>query len=168
MKLPIGIITCLTGLSGSGKSTLANDVIYNNVLEQLHLPTETPPAFIKKLSGIEHIRAVERIDQTPLTRTPRSTPAVYSGAFDAIRELFASQQPAQLKPGYFSFNSGAGRCERCMGNGFEKVEMQFLSDLYITCPECEGSRYGNSALKYTYLGINISCLLYTSPSPRDS
>jgi len=156
VKLPIGIITCLTGLSGSGKSTLANDVIYNNVLDQLHLPTETPPAFIKKLSGIEHIGAVERIDQSPLTRTPRSTPAVYSGAFDAIRELFASQQSAQLKPGYFSFNSGAGRCERCMGNGFEKVEMQFLSDLYITCPECEGSRYGNSALKYTYLGINIS------------
>lgn len=156
VKLPIGIITCLTGLSGSGKSTLANDIIYSNILDQLHLPTDTPPAFIKKLTGIEHIGAVERIDQSPLTRTPRSTPAVYSGAFDAVRELFASQQSAQLKPGYFSFNSGTGRCERCMGNGFEKVEMQFLSDLYITCPECEGSRYGNSALKYQYLGINIA------------
>ncbi|MGJ8655852.1 MAG: excinuclease ABC subunit UvrA [Akkermansiaceae bacterium] len=156
VKLPIGIITCLTGLSGSGKSTLANDIIYNNILDHLHLPTETPPAFIKKLAGIQHIGAVERIDQSPLTRTPRSTPAVYSGAFDAVRELFASQQTTQLKPGYFSFNSGAGRCERCMGNGFEKVEMQFLSDLYITCPECEGSRYGRSALKYTYLGLNIA------------
>ena len=156
VKVPIGIITCLTGLSGSGKSTLANDIIYNNVLEQLHLSTETPPAFIKSIKGMEHIVAVERIDQSPLTRTPRSTPAVYSGAFDAVRELFASSQSAELKPGYFSFNSGAGRCERCMGNGFEKVEMQFLSDLYITCPECDGSRYGKSALKYKYLGKNIA------------
>ena len=156
VKLPIGIITCLTGLSGSGKSTLANDIIHNNVLDQLHLSSETPPAFIKSIKGVEHIKAVERIDQSPLTRTPRSTPAVYSGAFDAIRELFASSQSTQLKPGYFSFNSGAGRCERCMGNGFEKVEMQFLSDLYITCPECDGSRYGKSALKYKYLEKNIS------------
>ncbi len=156
VKLPIGIITCLTGLSGSGKSTLANDIIYNNILDQLHQPTATPSAFIKKLTGIEHIGAVECIDQSPLTRTPRSTPAVYSGAFDAIRELFATHQSTDLKPGYFSFNSGTGRCERCMGNGFEKVEMQFLSDLYITCPECDGSRYGNSALKYTYLEKNIA------------
>jgi len=160
VKLPIGIITCLTGLSGSGKSTLANDIIYNNILDQLHQPTETPPAFIKKLTGIEHIEAVERIDQSPLTRTPRSTPAVYSGAFDAIRELFSvastSGRYAPQKPGYFSFNSSDGRCQRCMGNGFEKVEMQFLSDLYITCPECDGSRYGTSALKYKYLGKNIA------------
>ena len=160
MKLPIGIITCLTGLSGSGKSTLANDIIYNNILDKLHQPTETPPAFIKKLTGIEYIEAVERIDQSPLTRTPRSTPAVYSGAFDAIRELFSvastSGRYAPQKPGYFSFNSGDGRCQRCMGNGFEKVEMQFLSDLYITCPECDGSRYGTSALKYKYLGKNIA------------
>lgn len=156
VKLPIGIITCLTGLSGSGKSTLANDVIYNNILEQLHQPTETPPAFIKKMTGIEHIDAVECIDQTPLTRTPRSTPAVYSGAFDAIRELFATHQATDLKPGYFSFNSGEGRCQRCMGNGFEKVEMQFLSDLYITCPECEGSRYTTTAKKYIYLDKNIA------------
>lgn len=159
VKLPIGIITCLTGLSGSGKSTLANDIIHNNVLEKLHLPSETPPAFIKSIKGMEHITAVERVDQSPLTRTPRSTPAVYSGAFDAIRELFASSQSVQLKPGYFSFNSGAGRCERCMGNGFEKVEMQFLSDLYITCPECEGARYGKSALNYKYLDKNISEVL---------
>ncbi len=159
VKLPIGIITCLTGLSGSGKSTLANDIIYSNLLDQLHQPTETPPAFIKKLTGLQHINYVERVDQSTLTRTPRSTPAVYSGAFDAIRELF-SQEPAAkrnaLKPGFFSFNAGTGRCERCMGNGFEKVEMQFLSDLYITCPECDGSRYNVSAKKFTYLGINIA------------
>ncbi len=156
VKLPIGIITCLTGLSGSGKSTLANDIIYSNILDQLHQPTETPPAFIKKMTGIEHIGSVERIDQSPLTRTPRSTPAVYSGAFDAIRELFSTEQSTALTPGYFSFNSGTGRCQRCMGNGFEKVEMQFLSDLYITCPECDGARYGSQALKYTYLGKNIA------------
>ncbi len=160
VRLPVGVITCLTGLSGSGKSTLANDIIYNNLLEHLHLPTETPPAFIKGIKGAEFISSVERIDQSPLTRTPRSTPAVYSGAFDAIRELFASHQSVDLKPGYFSFNSGTGRCERCMGNGFEKVEMQFLSDLYITCPECDGKRYGASALQYTYLEKNIAETLY--------
>mgnify|MGYP000518915936 CR=1 FL=1 len=159
VKLPIGVMTCLTGLSGSGKSTLANDVIYLNLLEKLHLPTEEPPAFIKKLTGLQYVSGVERIDQSPLTKTPRSTPAVYSGAFTAVRELFSLTDRGSrenLKPGFFSFNSGSGRCERCWGNGFEKVEMQFLSDLYITCPECEGSRYNTSALEYYYLGKNIA------------
>jgi len=162
VKLPIGIITCLTGVSGSGKSTLANDIIYLNLLHALHLPTQTPPAFIKNMTGLEHIASVQRIDQSPLTRTPRSTPAVYTGAFDAIRQLFTTSPEAKnksLKPGYFSFNSGEGRCQRCAGNGYEKVEMQFLSDLYITCPECQASRYSDAALRYKFQDLDIAATL---------
>jgi len=113
---------------------------------------------LKKLSGADYVSGVELVDQTPLTRTPRSTPAVYSGAFDCIRELYALSEDGKakgLKPGYFSFNSGDGRCERCWGNGYEKVEMQFLSDLYITCPECDGSRYNRAALQIQLDGRSI-------------
>lgn len=157
--LPLGIFTCLTGVSGSGKSTLANDVLYLNLASQLGLTASDEAAPIKNITGSNHIRTVERIDQSPLTRTPRSTPAVHSGAFEAIRQLFTMTPEAKaqkLKPGYFSFNSGDGRCQRCLGNGFEKVEMQFLSDLYITCPECEGKRYHQKTLEYEYDGRNIA------------
>ncbi|MFC4992570.1 excinuclease ABC subunit UvrA [Rubritalea tangerina] len=162
VAINIGSFNCLTGVSGSGKSTLANDVIYLNLLKAFLLNTEEDPAFIKSIKGVDHISGVERVDQSPLTKTPRSTPAVYAGAFDAIRELFALTEEAEekgIKAGYFSFNSGAGRCERCWGNGFEKVEMQFLSDLYITCPECEGSRYNTAALEITLHGHSIADIL---------
>ena len=162
VSIPIGTFTCLTGVSGSGKSTMANDVIYLNLLKAFLHNTEEDPAFIKSIKGVDHLAGVERVDQSPLTRTPRSTPAVYAGAFDAIRELFALTEQAesrQLKAGYFSFNSGAGRCERCAGNGFEKVEMQFLSDLFITCPECDGSRYNATALELELRGKSIAGIL---------
>ncbi len=157
--LPLGIFTCLTGVSGSGKSTLAHDILFANLSKELGTPTQRDAAPIKKLTGAKYLGGVEMVDQSPLTRTPRSTPAVHSGAFDAIRQLYTSTPEGiadALTPGYFSFNSGKGRCQRCMGNGFEKVEMQFLSDLYITCPECDGKRYTQKALTYTYLGRNIA------------
>jgi len=159
LDLPLGIFTCLTGVSGSGKSTLANEVLYLNLASKLGLTASEEAAPIKNITGTEHLSTVECIDQSPLTRTPRSTPAVHSGAFEAIRVLFTMTPEAKalkLKPGHFSFNSGDGRCQRCLGNGFEKVEMQFLSDLYITCPECEGKRYHQKTLEYEYHGRNIA------------
>ncbi|WP_425606130.1 excinuclease ABC subunit UvrA [Roseibacillus ishigakijimensis] len=163
LNLPLGTFTCLTGVSGSGKSTLAHDVLYLNLARELGEATEDEPAPISELTfPPEQIQSVQLIDQTPLARTPKSTPAVYLGAFEALRQLFTLMPEAKaagLKPGYFSFNSGAGRCERCLGNGFEKVEMQFLSDLYLTCPECEGRRYNRSALDFTYEGHSIADLL---------
>jgi len=163
LQLPLGVFTCLTGVSGSGKSTLAHDILFCNLAQHLGQTTNTPSnkeaASIKKLTGAKYLSSVELIDQSPLTRTPRSTPAVHSGAFEAIRQLYTSTPEGlanDLTPGYFSFNSGKGRCQRCMGNGFEKVEMQFLSDLYITCPECEGKRYTEKALTYQYDERNIA------------
>lgn len=158
-ELPLGVFTCLTGVSGSGKSTLAHDILYLNLAKQLGIISNEEAAPIKSLSGHQHLNTVEQVDQSPLTRTPRSTPAVHAGAFDAIRQLFAMGQEAsehQKTPGYFSFNSGTGRCQRCLGNGYEKVEMQFLSDLFITCPECDGTRYTSRALSYRYNGLNIA------------
>ncbi|WP_018970223.1 excinuclease ABC subunit UvrA [Rubritalea marina] len=162
IKIPIGSFTCLTGVSGSGKSTMANEVIYRNLLKTFLIPQDEDPAFIKSITGADYISGVERVDQSPLAKTPRSTPAVYAGAFDAIRELFALSEDAYAagkKAGYFSFNSGEGRCNRCWGNGFEKVEMQFLSDLFITCPECDGKRYHNAALNYKLRGKSIADVL---------
>ena len=159
LKLPLGAFTCLTGVSGSGKSTLAHDILYLNLAAQLGLSSTDEAAPIKSISGFKKLASVEQVDQSPLSRTPRSTPALHSGAFEPIRQLYALTLEASeknLTPGYFSFNSGDGRCQRCMGNGFEKVEMQFLSDLYITCPECNGSRYTSRALKFHYRGKNIS------------
>ena len=163
LELPLNLFTCLTGVSGSGKSTLAHDALYLNLCKTLGQETQDEPAPISRLKLPKgSIHSVQLVDQTPLAKTPKSTPAVYLGAFEAIRQLFTltpEAKAAALKPGYFSFNSGAGRCERCLGNGFEKVEMQFLSDLYLTCPECEGKRYHQSALEYRYQGYTISDLL---------
>ena len=162
-QLPLNLFTCLTGVSGSGKSTLAHDALYLNLCKELGQEIKDEPAPISKLKLPKGcISSVQLVDQTPLAKTPKSTPAVYLGAFEAIRQLFTltpEAKAAALKPGFFSFNSGAGRCERCLGNGFEKVEMQFLSDLYLTCPECEGKRYNQSALDYQYQGQTISQIL---------
>ena len=162
VDLPLGLFTVLTGVSGSGKSTFAHDVLYLNLARKLGQEAEGDAAPIKELKGSQHLSGVELVDQTAVARTPRSTPAVFLGAFDPIRQLFCetdSGKSAALKPGFFSFNSGDGRCDRCAGNGFEKVEMQFLSDLYVTCPDCNGKRYKSSTLDYTYHGKSIADIL---------
>ena len=161
-EIPLGLFVCLTGVSGSGKSTFAHEILYLNLARKLGIETNDDPAPIKELLGTQYIDGVELVDQTAVARTPRSTPAVFLGAFDAIRQLFCetdSAKSAGLKPGFFSFNSGEGRCDRCAGNGFEKVEMQFLSDLYVTCPDCEGKRYKLSTLDYKYSGLSIAQVL---------
>ncbi|MEM9079939.1 MAG: excinuclease ABC subunit UvrA [Verrucomicrobiota bacterium] len=163
LDLPLNLFTCLTGVSGSGKSTLAHDLLYLNLARQLGQETSEEPAHLDSLDLPRHsLSSVQLVDQSPLAKTPKSTPAVYLGAFELIRQLFCltpDAKAAGLKPGYFSFNSGAGRCERCAGNGFEKVEMQFLSDLYLTCPECNGSRYNQTALTYKYGNHSIADIL---------
>ncbi|MEX1049144.1 MAG: excinuclease ABC subunit UvrA, partial [Akkermansiaceae bacterium] len=162
VDLPLGLFAVLTGVSGSGKSTFAHDVLYLNLARKLGQEAEGDAAPIKELKGSQHLSGVELVDQTAVARTPRSTPAVFLGAFDPIRQLFCETdagKSAALKPGFFSFNSGDGRCDRCAGNGFEKVEMQFLSDLYVTCPDCNGKRYKSSTLDYTYHGKSIAEIL---------
>ena len=160
--LPLGLFACLTGVSGSGKSTLAHEVLYQNIARKLGIETQEEAAPIKDILGTQYLSGVELVDQTAVARTPRSTPAVFLGAFDPIRQLFCETDAAKsaaLKPGFFSFNSGEGRCDRCAGNGFEKVEMQFLSDLYVTCPDCNGRRYKSSTLDYTWNGKSIADIL---------
>jgi len=160
--IPLGLFVCLTGVSGSGKSTFARDVLFLNLAKQFGQDSEGDPAPLKQLLGSQHLRGVELVDQSPVARTPRSTPAVMLGAFETIRQLFCATdagKAAELTPGFFSFNSGAGRCDRCAGNGFEKVEMQFLSDLYVTCPDCHGCRYKASTLEYTWRDKSIADIL---------
>jgi len=143
LSLPLGRLVCVTGVSGSGKSTLIHDVLYPAILRRQGKPIEAPGAY-DSLSGVKHIADVVRVDQTPIGKTARSNPASYVGAFDAIRKLFA-QAPLARERGYtagtFSFNSGDGRCPTCGGTGFEHVEMQFLSDVYLRCPDCDGKRF---------------------------
>ncbi len=160
--LPLGLFACLTGVSGSGKSTLAHEILYQNIARKIGIETQEEAAPIKDILGTQYLSGVELVDQTAVARTPRSTPAVFLGAFDPIRQLFCETDAAKsagLKPGFFSFNSGEGRCDRCAGNGFEKVEMQFLSDLYVTCPDCNGRRYKSSTLDYTWNGKSIADIL---------
>ncbi len=162
LKVPLGVFTCLTGVSGSGKSTLANDVIYLNALVAKGGVCEDEPAAVKSIKGWEHLDEVVMVDQSPIVRTPRSTPAVYAGVFEEIRALFAETEIAKargMKPGFFSFNSGEGRCPRCLGMGSEKVEMQFLSDIFVQCPLCHGSRYGTDVLSVRRKGKNIADVL---------
>ncbi len=162
VEIPLGVLCCITGVSGSGKSTLVHDVLYRNLLRQRGESIEDEAGRVKSIEGGDKIGSVVMVDQSPLARTPRSTPAVYVGAFDAIRQLFAETEDAKaegITPGFFSFNSGDGRCERCWGNGFEKIEMQFLSDLYVTCPECEGKRYQPHALRIKLEGKSIHDVL---------
>jgi excinuclease ABC subunit A len=162
IDLPLGLFTVLTGVSGSGKSTFAHDVLYLNLARKLGQEAEGDAAHVKELKGSQYLSSVELVDQTAVARTPRSTPAVFLGAFDPIRQLFCDTDAGKssaLKPGFFSFNSGDGRCDRCAGNGFEKVEMQFLSDLYVTCPDCNGCRYKASTLDYHYQGKSIADVL---------
>ncbi|MDF2377282.1 MAG: excinuclease ABC subunit UvrA [Verrucomicrobiales bacterium] len=162
-EIPLGVLCCVTGVSGSGKSTLIHSVLYGNLMEELGLAgAELEIGQCKEIRGAGFIREVVMVDQAPLARTPRSTPAVYTGIFEPIRKLFTETPDGKsrgITPGYFSFNSGAGRCARCMGNGYEKVEMQFLSDLYVTCPECEGKRYTPEAMEIELEGKSIHGIL---------
>jgi excinuclease ABC subunit A len=149
VAIPLQRLVCVTGVSGSGKSTLVRDVLYPALLRCRGKPTESPGAH-RALQGAEHVAEVVMVDQTAIGRTTRSNPASYVGAFDVIRKRFAAEAVA-IERGYtagtFSFNSGTGRCPTCSGNGFEHVEMQFLSDVYLRCPDCEGRRYRPETLE---------------------
>jgi excinuclease ABC subunit A len=162
VTIPLGVFNVVTGVSGSGKSTLIHKVLYETLMWKKGESTGEEPGRCKGVDGVEKIGQVVMVDQSPLARTPRSTPAVYIGAFEPIRKLFAATPEAKaqgLQMGFFSFNSGAGRCERCWGNGYEKIEMQFLSDLFISCPECEGKRYAPDTLTFELNGKNIHQVL---------
>jgi len=160
LSIPLGRLTCISGVSGSGKSTLVQDVLYPAILKHLGRPTEAPGAYTHLL-GLEQIADVVMVDQTPVGKTARSNPASYVGAFDAIRKLFAQTGVARERgytPGTFSFNSGDGRCPTCGGTGFEHVEMQFLSDVYLRCPDCDGKRFRPEILevRVEHLGRSAS------------
>ncbi len=151
----------MTGVSGSGKSTLVQDVLYAALLKHKGKPTETPGAH-RALHGHQSIGDVVMVDQSAIGRTTRSNPASYVGAFDAIRELFADAPLAKERSytrGTFSFNSGNGRCPTCGGNGFEHVEMQFLSDVYLRCPDCDGRRFRPEVLEVTLENKSIADVL---------
>src|SRR5438128_3062758 len=162
VDLPLGVFTCITGVSGSGKSTLIYDVLYRNLLCAKGQPSDQEPGACKSVIGTHRINEVVMVDQAPLARTPRSTPILSLGLYDRVRELCAAQPEAMsqgLTASAFSFNSGSGRCERCSGTGFEKIEMQFLSDLYVRCAECEGKRFQPHVLKVQLHGKSIHDLL---------
>ena len=156
-SLPLGLMTCVTGVSGSGKSTLVNDTIYKAVAEDLNRASRNPAPF-ESMSGLDLVDRVIDISQSPIGRTPRSNPATYSGLFTPIRELFAGTQEARSRgymPGRFSFNVKGGRCEACQGDGVIKVEMHFLPDVYVPCDVCRGKRYNRETLEIRYKGRNI-------------
>ena len=168
VDIPLGVLCCVTGVSGSGKSSLVHDVLYRSLAGNAGLygiskfEEDGPTGNCCSISGVEEIRDAIMVDQSPLARTPRSTPAVYIGAYDAIREVFGTHPDALsagLSPSSFSFNTGDGRCERCAGLGFEKIEMQFLSDLYLRCPECEGRRFQPHVLKIRVRNRSIDDVL---------
>jgi excinuclease ABC subunit A len=157
-SLPIGLMTCVTGVSGSGKSTLINDTLYKAVADELNR-SNRGPAPHDRIEGLEHIDRVIDISQSPIGRTPRSNPATYTGLFTPMRELFAGTQEARSRgymPGRFSFNVKGGRCEACQGDGVIKVEMHFLPDVYVPCDVCHGKRYNRETLEIRYKGKNIS------------
>ncbi|WP_050606480.1 excinuclease ABC subunit UvrA [Clostridium niameyense] len=161
VKFPIGLFTCVTGVSGSGKSTLVNEILYKGIHKKLNNVKENPGKH-KNIEGIENVDKIINIDQSPIGRTPRSNPATYTGVFDYIREVFANTKEAKMKgykPGRFSFNVKGGRCEACNGDGIIKIEMQFLSDVYVPCEVCGGKRYNRETLEVKYKGKNISEIL---------
>lgn len=158
LSIPVGLLTCVTGVSGSGKSTLINGTLFPLAATELNGATTLTPAPYKAISGLELIDKCIDIDQSPIGRTPRSNPATYTGIFTPVRELFAGTQESRArgyKPGRFSFNVRGGRCEACQGDGVTKVEMHFLPDIYVPCDECKGKRYNRETLDIKYKGKNI-------------
>ena len=161
VDIPLGTLTMVTGVSGSGKSTLINQILYKG-LNKLVNKSKNPVGAHKEILGYENIDKIIDIDQSPIGRTPRSNPATYTGTFDIIRELFAQTTEAKMrgyKPGRFSFNVKGGRCEACAGDGIIKIEMQFLSDVYVPCEVCKGKRYNRETLEVKYKGKNIDDIL---------
>ena len=161
VSIPLGTLTCVTGVSGSGKSSLVGEVLNKTLLGRLN-HARTRPGACRCVEGIEHLDKVIDIDQSPIGRTPRSNPATYTGLFNDIRDLFASTNDAKIRgygPGRFSFNVKGGRCEACSGDGLVKIEMHFLADVYVPCEVCRGARYNRETLEVLYKGKNISQVL---------
>ena len=161
VSIPLGTLTCVTGVSGSGKSSLVGEVLNKTLLGSLN-HARTRPGMCRRITGIEHLDKVIDIDQSPIGRTPRSNPATYTGLFNDIRDLFASTNDAKIRgygPGRFSFNVKGGRCEACSGDGLVKIEMHFLADVYVPCEVCRGARYNRETLEVQYKGKNISQVL---------
>ena len=157
VKIPLGVMTCVTGVSGSGKSSLVNEILYKYLAKKLNR-ARTIPGKHKKIEGVEQLDKVINLDQSPIGRTPRSNPATYTGVFDQIRDLFAATQDAKergYKKGRFSFNVKGGRCEACSGDGILKIEMHFLPDVYVPCEVCGGKRYNRETLEVHYKGKSI-------------
>jgi len=161
-ELPLGVLSCVTGVSGSGKSTLVNDTLFHLAHRELNGATTGEPAAYDEVDGLQYLDKVVDIDQSPIGRTPRSNPATYTGIFTPIRELFAGVPESRArgyKPGRFSFNVRGGRCEACQGDGVIKVEMHFLPDVYVPCDICKGKRYNRETLDIQYKGKNINEVL---------
>ena len=161
VRIPLGVLTCVTGVSGSGKSSLVNEIVYKNLARKLNR-AKTRPGCFDSMEGLEQLDKIIMIDQSPIGRTPRSNPATYTGLFDLIRKLFALSPEAKAR-GYkenrFSFNVKGGRCEACQGDGMKRIEMHFLPDLYVPCDVCHGHRYNRETLEVTWQGKNISEVL---------
>jgi len=161
VHIPLGVLTCVTGVSGSGKSTLVNDVLYKAVANRLHRARRRPGTH-RSIHGLDQLDKIIAVDQSPIGRTPRSNPATYTGLFDVIRDLFAKTQEARArgyKPGRFSFNVKGGRCEVCRGDGQIKIEMHFLPDVYVPCEQCHGKRYNRETLEVRFKGKSIADVL---------
>ena len=161
VEIPLGTLTCVTGVSGSGKSSLVNQVLNRTLLGRLN-HARTRPGRCRCVEGVEHLDKVIDIDQSPIGRTPRSNPATYTGVFNDIRDLFASTNDAKIRgygPGRFSFNVKGGRCEACSGDGLVKIEMHFLADVYVPCEVCKGKRYNRETLEVKYKGKDIAQVL---------
>jgi excinuclease ABC subunit A len=162
VDVPLGAFTAITGVSGSGKSTLMHDILYKGLAREMNDNTSVDPGDHDAIEGIEDVETVRLIDQSPIGRTPRSNPATYTGVFDYVRELFAETKLSKQRgyeKGRFSFNVKGGRCEECGGQGTVKIEMNFLSDVYVPCEECDGARYNDETLDVTYKGKTIADVL---------
>jgi excinuclease ABC subunit A len=160
-RIPLGTLTCVTGVSGSGKSTLVDDILRRALFRKFYGSKERPGEH-RALKGYENLDKVIIIDQTPIGRTPRSNPATYTGMFNQIRDLFARLPSSKIRgyePGRFSFNVKGGRCEKCEGDGILKIEMNFLPPVYVTCEDCNGKRYNRETLEIAYKGKNIADVL---------
>jgi excinuclease ABC subunit A len=161
VHIPLGVLTCVTGVSGSGKSTLVNEVLYKSVANRLHRARQRPGAH-RAIHGLDELDKIIAVDQSPIGRTPRSNPATYTGLFDVIRDLFSKTQEARIrgyKPGRFSFNVKGGRCEVCRGDGQIKIEMHFLPDVYVPCEQCHGKRYNRETLEVRFKSKSIADVL---------